>query len=148
MWRVFCLVPTSCFVKIVFVCHAIAMLLKSFDFPGLILSMAWQPCNPCGLAAQQPSSLDAFVKDKLRNGDVGTLKLVICVREEVVGVRRAVNCGDRKRLERAMAQLKLDSGIKTEAVFVLQERIMTVATFAEGKVVWFQDALWRRPFTG
>ena len=84
------------------------MLLKSFDFPGFTLSMAWQPCNPCGLAAQQPSSLNAFVKDKLRNGDVGTLKLVICVREEVVCVRRAGDCGDRKRLERAMAQLKLD----------------------------------------
>jgi len=59
-------------------CHVIAMLLKSFDFPGLTLSMAWQPCKPCGLAALQPCSLNAFVKDKLRNGDAGTLKLVIC----------------------------------------------------------------------
>ena len=56
-------------------------------------------------------------------------------------LHEVVNCGDRKRLERAMAQLKLDSGIKNEVVFVLQGRIMTVAAFAEGKVVWFQDAL-------
>jgi len=51
-----------CFVKILFVCHAIAMLLKSFDFPGFTLSMAWQPCNPCGLASS-PAALLEQIKE-------------------------------------------------------------------------------------
>jgi len=43
-------------------CHAIALLLKSFDFPGFTLSMAWPPCNPCGLAIS-PAALLEQIKE-------------------------------------------------------------------------------------
>jgi len=43
-------------------CHAIALLLKSFDFPGFTLSMAWLPCNPCGFASS-PAALLEQIKE-------------------------------------------------------------------------------------
>jgi len=43
-------------------CHAIALLLKSFDFPGFTFSMAWLPCNPCGFASS-PAALLEQIKE-------------------------------------------------------------------------------------